>query len=105
MNLFDFFFPEQAQAAHLRRVADSQSMHQRQRYYEDKMQARRHAQIDERFKSVEQQLGFLTLMLEAIIRTTEEKGVVTREELKKLMEAIDLEDGKADGRYTPKKGA
>ena len=103
MKLFDFIFPAEAQAAHLRRVADVQTFTVRHRDYEERARARRHAEIDERFDSVEQQLGFLTLMLEAIIRKTEEKGVLTRDELKTLMKSIDLEDGHADGRYTPER--
>ncbi len=103
MKLFDFFFPAQAQASHLRRVADVQTFNLRHRTYEDRARARRHVEIDERFESIEQQLGFLTLMLEAIIRKTEEKGVVTRDELEQLMRSIDLEDGRADGRFNPER--
>lgn len=101
MKLFDFFFPQQAQASHLRRVADVHTFTLRHENYEERARARRHTEIDERFNSIEDQLGFLTLMLEAIIRKSEEKGVVTRDELQELMKSIDREDGKADGQYTP----
>lgn len=100
MKLFDFFFPEEAQAAHLRRIADQQSFAGRRANYEDRARARRHAEIDERFASIERELEFHTLMLEAIVRKADEKGVVTREELKALMKSIDLEDGRADGKMS-----
>lgn len=100
VKLFDFFFPEEAQAAHLRRIADNQSFAERRQSYEERARARRHAEIDERFASIERELEFHTLMLEAIVRKADEKGLVTREELKTLMKAIDLEDGRADGKMS-----
>lgn len=103
MRLFDWFFPEQAQAAHLRRVADAQAFSQRRQIYDEMARTRRHAEIDARLESLDEQIGFLTLMLEAIIRKTEEKGIMTRDELKTLMKSIDLEDGRADGKFIPKR--
>ena len=101
MKLFDFFFPEQAQAAHLRKLSESQSFAQRRHLSDENTRARRHAEIDRRVESLEQDVGFLTLMLEAVVRKTEEKGVLTRDDLKNLMRSIDAEDGRTDGQYRP----
>ena len=102
MKLFDFFFPQEAQAAHLRRMADHQAMDLRRQAHDERARARRHAEIDARLESLEQEVGFLTLMLEAIIRKTDEKGLITRAELKALMERVDAEDGRVDGRIGPR---
>ena len=47
---------------------------------------------------LDQTLGELALALKAVQRTLIDKGVCTPEELHKKVTAIDLEDGKADGR-------
>lgn len=101
MHLFDFFFPEQAQASHLRRLSENQGLGYRQKMIEENMRSRRHAEIDRRLEHLEEELGFLTLMLESIVRKIEEKGVFTRAELKELMQSVDREDGRADGKFTP----
>jgi hypothetical protein len=47
---------------------------------------------------LEQALGELALAVKAVQRTLIAKGVCTPEELHRKVTAIDLEDGKADGR-------
>ena len=47
---------------------------------------------------LEQTLGELALAVKAVQRTLIDKGICTPEELHKKLTAIDLEDGKADGR-------
>lgn len=42
----------------------------------------------------------LKLCLAALVRLLTKKGVVTTDELKQLVEAIDSEDGKHDGAYS-----
>ena len=103
MKLFDFFFPEQAQASHLRRIAEQQSYPQRRTRYQAHRSAAQEATIDKRLEALEDEVGFLTLMLESIIRKTEEKGVMTRAELQDIMQEVDAEDGNVDGKYTPRK--
>lgn len=47
---------------------------------------------------LEQALGELALAVKAVQRTLIDKGVCTPEELHQKVTAIDLEDGRADGR-------
>ena len=47
---------------------------------------------------LEQALGELALAVKAVQRTLIDKGVCTPEELHKKVTALDLEDGRADGR-------
>ncbi len=47
---------------------------------------------------LEQTLGELALAVKAVQRTLIDKGVCTPEELHQKVTAIDLEDGRADGR-------
>jgi hypothetical protein len=47
---------------------------------------------------LERTLGELALAVKAVQRTLIDKGVCTPEELHQKVTAIDLEDGKADGR-------
>lgn len=41
----------------------------------------------------------LRLYLAAIVRLLTSKGIVSREELQRVVDVIDAEDGKQDGRY------
>ncbi len=47
---------------------------------------------------LEQALGEIALAVKAVQRTLIDKGVCTPEELRQKVTAIDLEDGKPDGR-------
>jgi hypothetical protein len=41
----------------------------------------------------------LRLYLAAVVRLLISKGIVSRDEMRKLVDALDAEDGKRDGRY------
>jgi hypothetical protein len=44
-------------------------------------------------------VGTLALVCESLIRLGERKGLFTREELLEVMNEVDLEDGRKDGKY------
>ena len=100
MSLFDFFFPEQAQASHLRRLADQQHRSQRFNDLSDRQnqeQQFRIAELEDRVLDLERDLGFVSLLLGSLLHTAHEKGVVTRADVCSALEKLDAHDGFKDG--------
>ena len=108
MSLFDFLFPEQAQASYLRQMANSNAqqiaMLRSQQYTEQlqrKQAVRLNTKAEDRVKELEIELAQSALVIESLISLLEEKNLVTREELKQRTSQIDAADGVVDGRITP----
>lgn len=108
MSLFDFLFPEQAQAMHLRQLANNNgqqiAMMRSQQYTEQlrqKQAVRLNTKAEDRVKELEIELAQSALVIESLISLLEEKNLVTREELKQRTSQIDAADGVVDGRITP----
>jgi len=91
MSLFDFFFPEQAQASHLRSMADAQRSSARRA-------TRKATENDARIADLEQDVGYLALVLGALVQKVDEKGVLTRDELRATLSELDGIDGVKDGK-------
>ena len=91
MSLYNFFFPEQAQAEHLEQLVRMKSAQTRRS---------RVASIDakDRFTQLESDMGYIALVLGSILQRLDQKGVVTREDVKAEMAALDGLDGVSDGR-------
>jgi hypothetical protein len=107
MSLFDFLFPEQAQASYLRQMANSNAqqtaMLRSQQYTEQlrqKQAVRLNTKAEDRVKELEVELAQSALVIESLISLLEEKNLVTREELKQRTSQIDAADGVVDGRIT-----
>ena len=104
MSLFDFFFPEWAEASHLRRIADNsdlQEQRNRVAHYRD-----RHARLADRsarkrIEELERELGQSALVIEALIELLEESGSVERSAIATRVHELDARDGVVDGRITP----
>ena len=58
------------------------------------------AEVAQQIVRLEGENDELRLYLSAIVRLLVSKGVVTQQELRGLVEAIDAEDGSADGGFT-----
>lgn len=108
MSLFDFLFPEQAQASYLRQMANSNAqqtaMLRSQEYTEQlrrKQAVRLNTKAEDRVKELEVELAQSALVIESLISLLEEKNLVTRDELKQRTSQIDAADGVIDGRITP----
>lgn len=108
MRLLDFFFPEEAQAAHLRTLAEAgqqQAVALRAQQYAEEQQRRQavrlNSKAEDRVAELESELAQSVLVIEALISLLEEKTLLTREELRQRAEQIDSADGVADGRITP----
>jgi hypothetical protein len=108
MNFFDFFFPKEAAASHLRTLAEqgrrqSESVHRER--VQTVQQARRESvrtqSQEQRIAQVEADLGQAGLAIEALIQLLEKSGTLTREALAACASEIDGKDGKVDGRMTP----
>ena len=94
MSLFDWFFPEQAQASHLRRLTEQNSAQRRQNR-RDNAAVRG---MEKRIEDLEQDLGFVSLVLASVMAKLDEKGTLSRADVKSAMKDIDEIDGVADGR-------
>jgi len=91
MSLYDFFFPEQAQAQHLRTLTQQGDA---SRWNLE----RRTGQLDDRIDSLESDLGYVTLVLGSLLESLDEKGVLTRDDVKSVVTKLDAIDGVSDGR-------
>ena len=88
MGLYEIFFPEQAQAEHLRNIASAMQRQQRA--------GKRTSAPPE----LEEDVGALSLVLLGLVGTLVEKGVITREELLEHFRRVDTLDGAADGQVS-----
>ena len=101
MGLFDFFFPEQAQAERLRELVDQQRHMLRKTRTEARTSVQAKSTLDQLQKEVQtlrNDLGYVTLLLGAIVDQLDAKGTLTRAELREAVEAIDLVDDVEDGK-------
>lgn len=108
MSFFDFFFPQEAQASHLRRIAEQQELQAQQegmQRFRDERERRWEASssqaLEQRVEELEQDLGQASLVIEALIQLLESSGAVKREDIAARAIAIDSADGVTDGRVTP----
>ena len=101
MGLFDFFFPEQAQAERLRELVDQQRRILRKTRTEARTSFQSKTSTDQLQKQVEtlrNDLGYVTLLLGALVDQLDAKGTLTRADLRAAVEAIDLVDDVEDGK-------
>ena len=101
MSLFDFFFPQQAQAGHLRRLAERQERQARvARIRSQKLEAQEQTQeaLAARVDQLEHDLGFVCLVLAGLLEELEDQGGVTRDRIQSAIQVLDSKDGLTDGR-------
>jgi hypothetical protein len=91
MGLYELFFPEQAQADHLQEIARVQQAQLRRSIRSD-------TDGQSRLAALEKDMGFIALILGSILQRLDQKGIVTRDEIKQEMSALDELDGVKDGR-------
>ncbi len=101
MSAFDFFFPEQAQASHLRSLVQ-------QKRYEYMNDQREKADLREDLRCAEkhmkrmgQEMAETQLLIKGMMELMEEAGVFDSARLMEKIKEIDLRDGVEDGRITP----
>ena len=92
MDLFDFFFPEQAQAAHLRKIARGRSF--------VPMNTSSSSQSAE-ISALQSDVKFLTLVLTVILKRLAETETLSLSDVQDLLDDVDGLDGVADGGLDP----
>ena len=97
MSLYDFFFPEQASASLLRRMANKQNLQARM----NRIQEQSQSNIEERVTELESDLGMVTLVLASLLEAANNNGAVSREDIKKIIDELDVFDGFRDGKLHP----
>ncbi len=97
MALFEFFYPEQAQAGYMREMASSMRTSTRRAGHSRK----RVSDVEKRVAELEDDLDFLSLITLTLFSTLHEKGLVDRNSLLKKIDDIDMFDGRKDGKVEP----
>ncbi len=93
MDFFDFFFPEQAQAAHLRKIA-----HQRRALSSTPQPTLPSSQETTDLRA---DVKFLTLVVTAILKRLAETETMSLDDVRDLLDEIDGLDGLGDGGLDP----
>lgn len=98
MSLVDFLFPQQAAASHLRSIRDQNvESGELQRLKIIRQTATAEA-LKVRLDSLEDDLGYLTLVLSGLLSTLDEKGVLKQEDVRDQLRELDEIDGVSDGK-------
>ena len=96
MDFFDFFFPEQAEASHLRRISHQMEADRRARRRD--RAARSASSVDAgRVAELEADVQFLSMTLMAVLKRLDEQQILSIADLSDLFDRIDTLDGRADG--------
>ncbi len=93
MDLFDFFFPEQAQAAHLRDIARSKRYERRTRIASSDHSAE--------IADLRDDVNFLSMVLTAILKRLTETETMTVADVQDILDEIDRLDGRSDSGLDP----
>ena len=100
MSLYEFFFPDSAHATHVGRIASAGEQSNRVREYEVSSLQQLNQQLGGRVARLERDVGALALIVASILKRLDEKGHVTREEVKETIQKLDLLDSVRDGRIS-----
>lgn len=101
MSLFDFFFPDQSRVARLRDLEGHRRRVDRMTRHQRRVERTGKATVEELQQQVEAlrgDLGYVTLLLGALVDQLDAKGTLTREDLRAAAEAIDAVDDVKDGK-------
>ena len=93
MGLFEFLFPPNASSNHdsLKQIADQQK-------WKTLKNDHRATRLEDRIDELENHIMMLTLSLASLLDTINEKGLITRDEVKEKMSQLDELDGLKDGK-------
>ena len=92
MSLREFFLSQRlATRGDVKKIAESQSKRRIQ-------QVHRNADLNRRVEDLEMDLGYVALILGALLNKVEEKGVLSLTEVREAMAELDEIDGVKDGK-------
>ena len=100
MSAFDFFFPEQAQASHLRTLVRQRQFEFQndQREKQDAREELKHAQTV--IQKMGEEMAETRLLIKAMMEVMDETDICDSSQLLEKVREIDLRDGLADGKIT-----
>jgi len=98
MGLYDFFFTEASEAESLRTIAKSHERNSRIHARESSGLQQQNYQVNSALENLENDVGTLALILATILKMLDEKGQITREDLKEKLKELDILDGIRDGK-------
>lgn len=101
MSFFDYLFPEQAQASHMRNIANSMSLSRTQGRITQARVERKAMTNEKRVSELEDEVARMTIIMEGLLELFDEKELVSRVDLARKIGEIDARDGTIDGRITP----
>jgi hypothetical protein len=101
MSLFDFFFPDRSRVARLRDLEEHRRRVDRMKRYQRRVERSGKATVEElqqQLEALRGDVGYVTLLLGALVDQLDAKGTLTREDLRAAAEAIDAVDDVKDGK-------
>lgn len=100
MGLYELFFSETSEAESLRKIANAHDRSSRVRVREFAEAKQQNNQVSSALENLENDVGTLALLLAAILKMLDEKGHLTRDDLKEALRDLDLLDGIKDGKIS-----
>ncbi|MDP6719790.1 MAG: hypothetical protein QGF59_14105 [Pirellulaceae bacterium] len=97
MDMFDFFFPEQAEAAHLRQISRTLASSRRTSGTAAATARRNESELDD----LRTDVRFLSLVIAAILKRLAEQETMSLGDVSDLLSDIDGLDGLPDGGLEP----
>jgi hypothetical protein len=98
MSLFDFMFPEQAQAMHLRELCSQNKRSISSKIFEGKRNNDDIKYLKSENNQLRNDMGVMALTLASLMRAIEKKGLLTNDEIKAMITEVDLMDSIKDGK-------
>ena len=102
MGLYEFFFPQQATAQHLRSIVQHNHFSNAVNRVNQARAIRKGQVSKERMEELEDEVAELTIVLEALMEVLGENKTITIEKVAQKIADIDAMDGVIDGKITKK---
>ena len=112
MGLFEFFFPHESQAMTMQRISNGQTKLMKSQVKKARIIGskstrnskkvnntnKRISSTNERITELENDLGFLSLLISGIITKLDQNDLVQKDDIKEIIKELDGYDGVVDGK-------